>query len=175
MTGHELVQKELVRLRDGHTHDAAPEALGLVSFVVGASHDMSTIIHRAMDVLLTVDDRADNWPSPEKWPRILPEWFVAKCAPEKSNAEASAWLARWQALSPEKQKEEEGRQPWSLLDWLYWLEPERREWFWWTATVKNPQEGVIELVVKAWPFPWGSFAWLMQASGAEVVRAEGVK
>jgi hypothetical protein len=175
MGAHHSVEQELRRLvKASGSIDARPEGLGVVPFVATSRDDMGDVIRKSIEVLSTVDEHSlqDRWPSVEEWRRILPGWFVDRCAPELSQRDTDAWVARWRALSPEQQRDEEARQPWSLADWLYWLEPDRREWFWWKATLRDRNRADIELAVDSWPFPWGAFAWLLRASGADDVRAE---
>lgn len=96
----------------------------------------------------------------------LPSWFVEACAPEESKKEALQWLERWRALPPAEQAAASARARWSLLDWLYWMDPARREWHWWDAQLVDQQTLKLLVEVDSWPAPLGAVEWLLRASGA---------
>lgn len=162
------VAEELNRL-----HGAQPRALGgvgTVRFTVEVDGDPSEVFRRARQVLTVIDEHAlSGWPGLEEWRRRLPAWFVAACAPEMSQDEQDAWLAQWRSLNDEDRAAMDAAQPWSLDNWLYWMEPENRQWWWWSATVNPP---TLAAEVEGWPFPWGALSWLLQAAGATAVRSD---
>jgi hypothetical protein len=51
-------------------------------------------------------------------------------------------------------------------DWLYWLEPSERQWFWWDAAVERPDALRVIVEVAGWPAPLGAHDWLLLAAGA---------
>lgn len=102
----------------------------------------------------------------------MPDWFVRACAPEPTQQEATAWLARWQRLSPEEQAREEESRAWTLLDWVYWFRPENREWYWWNACVPNSDLALVEVQIDGWPAPTGDLRWLLRAAGAVEVTVD---
>lgn len=58
---------------------------------------------------------------------------------------------------------------WALTDWLYWLEPSQREWFWWDASVRGADSLLVRVQVTGWPTALGSLEWVLLASGAREV------
>jgi hypothetical protein len=69
------------------------------------------------------------------------------------------------------ERAEEQKKPWSLDNWVHWMRPENREWYWWDAEVVGGAAAVVEVEVDGWPFPWGSLEWLLKAAGANSVAA----
>jgi hypothetical protein len=129
--------------------------------------DADTVLRRSREVLEPVIHLQDGaWPADHAWPRLLPAWFVRACAPETSDEENSAWLARWQELSPREQALEEATARWTLLNWIEWFRPEERQWFWWDAAAESPDVAVVEVEIAGWPVPLGSLKWLLRAAGA---------
>jgi hypothetical protein len=171
-TFQERIANERRHLLDGPAPDEKPGGLGTVRFLGWCSGSAEQIIERAKAVLTVVNQHsAGEWPTDQTWRELLPAWFVARCGPELSQEEAEAEMARRKKLPPEEQKRaaEEG---WSLLNWIYWFQPENRYWYWWDA--KPLDDKVLVVVVEAheWPFPSGALAWLLRAAGAERVEAE---
>jgi hypothetical protein len=90
-------------------------------------------------------------------------------SPEK----AKQWLTWWRSLPPAEQAKAEIEKDWSLENWLYWMEPSNRQWFWWDAKVLQEHDHIaLAIQVEAWPFPWGALRWLFRAAGASAVEAE---
>jgi len=114
-----------------------------------------------------------SWPTESEWRQLLPIWFTESCQPSQTQAEAERWLKWWQRLSPQEQAEAELNKDWSLDSWLYWMEPENRQWTWWDAKAVNDCDHLLVAVeVDCWPFPWGALRWLFRAAGASAVEAE---
>src|SRR5205085_11603936 len=113
-----------------------------------------------------------GWPTLDEWRRLLPDWFVEKCAPEKTKDESDRWLKWWRSLPWDEQVRVNEELRWSLADWLYWFEPKQRYWYWWDARVESPDLIRLAVEVREWPFPWDALKWLFRASGAESVAAE---
>jgi len=104
---------------------------------------------------------------------VLPSWFVSQCEPELSSVEAERRLAEWKSLSRVEQVAHERTVNWSLENWLYWMDPVRRQWYWWDA--KSAERGDLLFVtveIEALPFPWGALDWLLRASGASSTEPE---
>jgi hypothetical protein len=112
------------------------------------------------------------WPSVLQWRQLLPAWFVQSSAPEQSRAEAERWLNWWRSLPAEEQAQVTGAQRWTLADWLYWLEPSERQWFWWDAVTESPDMLRVIVEVSGWPAPLGALDWLLRAAGAIDVEHE---
>ena len=173
MNQSELLEAELQRLAFPPREDERPRNLGTVCFTATCAGNAWEVASNAKDVLRIVSEESlDRWPSLEEWKRKLPRWFVERCAPEMSHLEAENWLARWQSLSFEEQQRAELEKSWSLSDWLYWLKPGIRTWFWWDIAEPSGSKIVLAVEVLDWPFPWGALSWLLRASGATNVEAE---
>jgi len=147
-----------------------PGGIGKVTVVARCAGNADLVSTRACEVLRSVLEHAGPpWPSPDEWRALLPEWFVEACRPEESKKEAEAWLLRWRALPPNQQAEVARERSWTLTDWLYWLEPNERQWFWWDAVADNPDRLRVLAEISGWPAPLGALEWLLRASGAVAV------
>jgi hypothetical protein len=159
------IEGELRRLRHG-AEGMLADGLGTVGFGVQvAKHKATEVIAKATSVLEILDESSlERWPTLEEWRTLLPFWFVAACSPEMTPEEAETWLVRWQRLTDAERRAEEAGKPWSLANWLYWMDPDRRGWWWW----EYQQEPGLRVIVQVdeWPFPWGALAWLLRAAGA---------
>jgi hypothetical protein len=137
--------------------------------VAARADDPNLVLPNAREIMLAVLEHAGTpWPTLDDWRIVLPQWFVDRCAPEMSTEEAAEWLAQWRSLPPAERAQEERNRSWSLANWLYWLEPQHREWFWWDARVTNGTVG-ITVQVSGWPAPLGALDWLLRAAGATEV------
>jgi hypothetical protein len=59
-------------------------------------------------------------------------------------------------------------------DWLYWMRPDERQWFWWESRMASPDAGLVSVEVADWPAAVGSLLWLLRASGVDDLVVEGV-
>jgi hypothetical protein len=57
--------------------------------------------------------------------------------------------------------------PWSLPDWLYWMEPTQSAWKWARARERSAFELEVTLAVEGMPAALGAFMWLARTAGAE--------
>jgi hypothetical protein len=160
---------EIGRLLLGAEDTAKPGGIGTVRFVVKCPGNAIDVLERAKKVLEKVlRARTDPWPSLDEWRRLLPSWFVERCAPEISQEEQEQRLR----LPIEERQgliEEEG---WRLSAWLFWFQPDERQWAWWDAIVRDADTIIVAIEVDGWPFPWGSLKWLFLACSALSVEAE---
>lgn len=108
----------------------------------------------------------------EEWRAILPGWFVAACGPEMSLEDAELWLVWWRALGPEGKALAETDSRWPLADWLYWVTPSERPWYWWDAEVTG--DGGLRVIVEVpgWPTALGALDWLLRACGVREIVHE---
>jgi hypothetical protein len=129
---------------------------------------------RVSSVIRTIDEMAlTGWPDDDEWQCKLPEWFTAACAPRLTQRQAELWLECWKGLSPDERARTEIENDWSLDDWIYWMKPDNRQWFWWDAALLKEHDHILVAVeVNVWPFPWGSLRWLFRASGASTFEPE---
>lgn len=112
----------------------------------------------------------DPWPDLEAWRQVLPSWFVLRCAPEQTKEEAERWLALawWRKLPAEEMARATDESGWSLANWLYWLEPEQREWYWWDGRVVDHDTARIVVDAQDVPATLGALEWLLKAAGLSV-------
>ena len=143
-------------------------------FVASCPFSAVETLEKAKAVLESVDRQAlEGWPSTEDWRRLLPQWFVDRCAPEESDEETRKRVDAWRKLPREAQWQIELGREWSLKSWLYWMEPKNRTWFWWdAASLSEIDHLLIALEIWDWPFPWQSFSWSLRAAGASSVFEE---
>ncbi|MFF0266904.1 hypothetical protein [Kribbella sp. NPDC004536] len=154
---------ELQRLRQSSS-DAANKASIQLS---AESADSAELLSRCTEVLEVVLQRPEPaWPDLSVWQRVLPAWFVQACAPERTAEEAQADLIRWRTLSPAEQKCADEESRWSLSDWLWWLEPDNRTWYWLGADLIGRHQLLIYLETDGDPSPTGAIHWLLKAAGA---------
>ncbi len=169
----ERLNRELRHLLEGPSADEKLMGLGSVRFIAQCDADSWQVLSKAKTVLTELDQVAiEDWPPDSTWCEVLPDWFVAQCAPEPTREESEALLKSWRVLTWEEQARFEREDIWPLSSWLYWLKPENRKWFWWDAAELDADKIVIAVEVDDWPFPWGSLAWLLRAAGATRVDAE---
>jgi hypothetical protein len=141
-----------------------------VEFTVDAPGKASDVLTRARAVMSAVVDNGEAQPSLDEWKQMLPAWFVAACAPERTKEQAAAWLVWWRTLSRADQVAAEEKLGWSLSDWLYWLEPDQRDWYWWDGSQLSDDTAKVTVEVVDFNAPLGSFRWLLTAVGAIEVR-----
>lgn len=165
---------ELQRLANGPAQNEKSGGMGVVRFLVRCPLEANDVLAKAKDVLRAVDEAIlKGWPVNGKSKPHLPEWFTSACIAEMSPDQAKQWLVWWKSLSPEDQTKAETEKDWSLENWLYWMEPNNRQWFWWDAKVLEKYDHIaLAIEVEAWPFPWGALRWLFRAAGASAVEAE---
>jgi hypothetical protein len=169
----ERLEREQRHLLEGPAETEKPAGLGTVRFIAQCDGNSWQVLSNARSVLREVDQAViAGWPTDSTWRQVLPEWFVACCEPERTHEEAEKWLDWWRTLPPDEQSRVENEKAWSLLDWLYWFQPENRVWFWWDATEQDAHKIILAVEVDTWPFPWGAIGWLLRASGATRVDVE---
>lgn len=167
-----IASEERRHLIDGPRPGEAPGGVGTVS-VLARGTDACVLLDRCRAVLAVVlDHSGPEWPSLEQWESLLPAWFVAASGQERSREDAERWLAWWRTLSPSEKAKAESEKRWTLSNWLYWLTPSERQWFWWEAEVLR--DGALRVVVEipGWPAPLGALDWMLRASGAAAVIHE---
>jgi hypothetical protein len=125
-------------------------------------------------MVAVLNHSGSDWPSEGERESLLPEWFVAARGPENSRQDTERWLAWWRTLGPADKARAERDQHWALADWLYWLEPSERQWFWWSAEMGTDGSLRVTVEVPGRPAALGALDWLLRAAGAaEVVHEEG--
>jgi hypothetical protein len=151
-------EEELRHLAEGARPAEAAGGLGLVE-LVALAEDAGQLLLRCRQVLECVlRESGHRWPTLDQWRQILPAWFVDACAPERTVEEDAAILDGRFRLSDDA--------PWTLSEWLGWLEPDNRQWFWWDSLAEGRDRLRIIVEIADWPTPLGSLRWLVKASGA---------
>lgn len=150
--------------------DETPGGVGLVRLTADAAGDAAAVLDRARDVMRVILEHSHgDWPVAQEWTRDLPGSFVMAAGEEESREEAERWLVEWRELSPSDQVTASRAAAWSLSDWLYWMDPIRREWHWWDGAADDPHHLWVEVVVDGWPTAVGALRWLLKASGADQI------
>jgi len=93
------------------------------------------VLERARNVIKVVVENGNSWPDLGVWRMLLPAWLVDASPAEQATEEAERWLIWWRSLRPPEQRAAADAAGSSLADWLYWLHPNQRQWFWWHARV----------------------------------------
>lgn len=165
------IEDELRHLLIGASPIDIPEGLGLVEVNCYCPGNADVVLSKSREVLEVVLKQSElEWLSDDDWQKLLPEWFVQRCPEEKTEEESEQWLQWWRGLEPEEQLRETRRLEWTLTGWIPWFLPDERQWFWWNAIVESNKLLRVVIAIEAWPFPWGSLAWLLRASGATKVK-----
>ncbi|HEY9692870.1 MAG TPA: hypothetical protein V6D15_11725 [Oculatellaceae cyanobacterium] len=164
--------EELRHLFDGSTPEDKVEGFCLIEFNVNCQQDADKVLQNCREVFgLVLQQSEKNWLSEAEWYKLLPQWFIKRCSPEMTVEEEEKYLSRWHSLSEEEQVRQTEEEFWSVMEWVSWFEPsnephDQRYWYWWDAFVRSPNLLLVVVEVIDVPFPWGSFDWLMKASGA---------
>jgi hypothetical protein len=166
------IQRELRHLATPPMSNEKPLGVGTTRFIAWGCGNASEVLEKARSLMILVDQAADKWPREDQWLKLLPDWFVKKCSPEITQEEAELELARLSNLAPSEQVEAEENAAWSVSNWLSFLQPENRNWYWWDAKILTSDCVAVAVEVDHWPFPWGSLRWLFRAAGAEKLEAE---
>jgi len=168
-----IVPEEQRHLAAGPRPGEEPGGVGAIT-VLARGSEARTVLDRCRSVLAVIlDHSGPEWPTVEEWRSLLPKWFVAASSPERSREDAERWLAWWRTLGPADQARAESEQRWTLADWLYWMEPFERQWFWWDAEIGTDGTLRVTVEIPSWPAALGALDWLLRAAGAaEVVHDE---
>jgi hypothetical protein len=150
-------------------HPAASTNAGLELSVRSSNNEV--LLARCQEVLLVVlQHDEENWPPLTMWQRELPKWFVDACGPERTVEEAREWLSWWRTLPPDEQAAATDAKRWALSDWLWWLEPGQRTWYWLGARLIGSHDLRIFLQTDGSPAPTGALHWLLKAAGASAIE-----
>jgi len=165
--------EERRHLKSGPRPGEQPGGVGLVDAVAACGGDAVQVLDRVREVLaVVIDHQLGEWPATDEWRSQLPGWFVDACAEEMTQDQAEAWLAWWKSLPADQQRAASRETGWSLADWLFWLKPGERQWFWWDARAETSDRLRATVEVPAWPVPLGALEWLLRAAGAAAVAVE---
>ncbi len=166
-------RRESAFLKGSPGTEVKPLGAGIVKFRVMTKEPAPIVLNRVRSVLSVIDETAmvNKWPDDAAWTARLPKWFVAGCAPTMTEREANSWLIKWNKMSAVEKAKAEEEKAWSIDNWLYWMQPENRQWYWWDAEAVEEVAALVAIEVEAWPFPWGSLKWLLKVAGATSVES----
>jgi hypothetical protein len=57
-----------------------------------------------------------------------------------------------------------------MPDWLFWMTPGERQWFWWESRVDTASTATVVIEVSGWPTAVGALRWLLEVAGASTVE-----
>jgi hypothetical protein len=162
---------ELTRIDIGPSPDQYSSA-PIFWFLVEAAEPSETS-RQIRDVMRVVAEwQRDGKAFDESLELHLPPWFLAAMAPVRTRDEDARYVRWWQSLTPAQQDHVERDQSWSLRDWLDWMAPSERTWFWWDLSQHSHREFLLAVTSYQWPFNWGALRWLLRAAGAVDITAE---
>lgn len=158
---------ELRRLHEGPSANEFPGIAGTDRLIARCSGDAAMVLARTIEVLsIVLSNEQDIWPTISRWRELLPLWFVQACADEQTPQQAEQWLSWWRGLSPNERARAEQERRWTVQNWIYWLQPEQREWWWWDSKVLDANTLLVEVQATDWPHALGALTWLLRAAGA---------
>ena len=168
-----IAPEEKRNVLSGPAPGERPGGVGTVDVVARSLGQADLVLQRAREVMVVVDEHSSPpWPDVGEWRQLLPKWFVDACAPERSREEMDEWLAWWRTLPPDRKAQAKDQLGWTVADWLFWMQPSERQWFWWDAHVESPELLRVVVEVPAWPAPLGALEWLLRAAGVSEVHQE---
>ena len=160
-------KEELGRLEHGPARDEPVPGVGIAQLAVYCNGNAAEVLENAKAVMKVICSQcAQGWSDDVDWNSLLPARFVSACAPEMTRERAEKLMKHLQTLSDEEQEAEYKKRPWSLDNWLYWLQPSERAWHWWDAQLEGSDRIIVSIAVESWPFGWGALTWLFRGSGA---------
>ncbi len=140
-----------------------------VPFDLTATSGASVVLGKACQVLSIIDQKTlAGCIDISEWLACLPAWFVRFFRKELTIAESDAWHKKWRGFPPGGKENAEAEIGWSLEGWLYWLEPENRQWYLWSSGLPLENDSKIEVFIQTidTPFASKSLVWLFKCSGA---------
>ncbi|WPC41181.1 hypothetical protein [Clostridium sp. JS66] len=157
------MKNETLRLIDGLSSDEKVNCESLSMFTIKCNQDSSNVLAKCKEVLKIVLENNENIElTLEDWKKLLPKWFIEKFGKEITQEEAEERIK----LPIEERMEK----AWRLSAWIYWFEPNERQWYWYDAKVID--NNTIHLLVECegWPFAWGALEWLFKVCGAIAIE-----
>jgi hypothetical protein len=104
---------------------------------------------RAREVLEAVLTRAQaggDWPTTPEWQELLPPWFTAACVDDSEVRDCVL-------------------DKWSLRAWVYWFQPDLRQWRWWDVDVSHDRLRITLLVLRR-PYRRAALDWLLEVAAS---------
>jgi hypothetical protein len=143
------------------------------------AQDPDQTVARIREVLLAVlpyaSGPAEAWPADDRWPHILPAWFVQRSAPEPPvhKDAAGTWTTWWRGLTGQQRETEistDATADLRLPEWLAYFSPggaaDGRNWRWWNGGPRGRSTGWIRLSIDEHPYRGRrALLWLIEAAG----------
>lgn len=163
-----IAPDELRHLAEGPRPSEYPGGAGLLGVRVTSRVPVVEVIARTKAVLQeVVHIPAEEFAT--AWQSRLPSWFIDGCVEEPSAEANEAWLKWWRQLDSGSQQRAARERGWSIADWMHWMHPMEREWFWWHAQLVSQYSAEVQVEVQGWPPAVGALEWLLRVAGAESV------
>ena len=158
-----------IEFRNLYSHiSTCPKGGRYMTLQVEVLDSEAQLIENILQIMQLVNLNSRNWLNYEFWKKTLPYWFVDFCSPEMTQLENDEWLAHWRTLNESDKRSVEVRKVWSLADWLYWMDPENRVWFYASLTTPTPQKALITIFTFEETPPIGALEWLIKACRGKI-------
>lgn len=112
------------------------------TFLVKCNGNANHVRQLIRNILLIFNDayRHSRWYDFDEWLEILPKSFTEKFLPELNAANAEKLRHAWFNMSYEEKLAQAAiKQQWRLSNWLFYMMPDERRWFWWGDTILGEQ------------------------------------
>ncbi|MCA9578504.1 MAG: hypothetical protein KC668_23890 [Myxococcales bacterium] len=146
----EHLRWELDHLLHGPQANAVHVGVGPLPIYFRAARPQDVIERVRAVMVVAVRAMLEGWVpgEPKSFvPEGIPHWFRQACA------------------TPTESTEDR----WALDEWLFWCDPDERQWFWWDACTTGPDTGEVLIETTGVPFPTVALRWSLRACGAENV------
>ncbi|MDS0526550.1 hypothetical protein NNC19_12735 [Clostridium sp. SHJSY1] len=158
-----MINDELKRLMNNNVNNYKIDQVFLTRFEVQCNGNSKGVLNRVKDVLeIVLQQDVKRWLTVEEWKCTLPKWFIESCADEITQEEAEQRLT----LSLEERIKISKNEGWALSSWIYWLNPNEKQWYWWESNIIDENILIVTVQSEDYPFAWGALEWLLLASGA---------
>lgn len=167
------IQAEIQRLKNNNPNHTEYSGKMKVSLTSSYGTDIEPIIDKVSNILLVILENSENqWPTLKEWEQLFPTWFIEKFAADMTKEEAEKWLKKWRKMSLKKKAKIKETMKWSLPDWLYWFEPQNREWEYHSISNISKDSFNFNILVDGWPFPHGAIDWLLKNCGVSSISID---
>ena len=141
------VEAERHRLQAGLSRDEVILGRETSSFFFECEGNAPDVLDRALEVMRSTNKLADldAWPPLAKVADALPRWFVDARVTKREWKRLQERAEKLWKLPDELQSTAKLRAPWTLGWWAFWMEPEHREWLWFSAEVCSPSRLLVHI------------------------------
>lgn len=158
-----MIKNEIYRLINGIDSNEKTNDVNHIAFIIKCSGNSFDVLSKCKEILkIVLEHNRNTEMTLDEWRNLLPQWFIRRCAKELSKEEAEKRLS----LPIDERRRITENEGWTLSGWIYWLNPQERQWYWGDAKIID--YNTIHLVVECqgWPLAWGALRWLWKACGA---------